>query len=98
MTWFSDAGVRPNRFSTCNSLLHIERLAASGIGAALLPIAILSDEILSGALSDSIPLPQLNRTGCSWLCALIRISPACAVVQDIAREVVAASPLAPLRP
>lgn len=98
MAWFSDAGVKPARLSTCNSLLHIERLAASGVGAALLPLAILSDDIGNGVLSVFQARPAIEP---HWLYMAVRArtdQPACAVVQDIAREIVAASPLAPLCP
>ncbi len=98
MAWFSEAGIKPTRLSTCNSLLHIERLAASGVGAALLPLSILSDDVANGVLSVFPAQPAIEP---HWLYMAVRArtdQPACSVVQDIAREIVAASPLAPLRP
>jgi DNA-binding transcriptional LysR family regulator len=98
MSWFSDAGVRPARLNTCSSLLHIQRLAASGVGAALLPLAILSEEIGNGTLTLFEATPAIEP---HWLYMAVRARtdmPSCAVVQDIAREIVATSSLAPLRP
>jgi DNA-binding transcriptional LysR family regulator len=91
--WFHRAGVRPSRLATCNSLLHIERLASSGAGAAILPVAILRDQFMSGALSsiDSLPAGDPHR-----LFVALRqsaASQACAVVEEIAREIVSTSVL-----
>lgn len=98
LTWFSDAGIKPARLSTCNSLLHIQRLAASGVGAALLPISILSEELANGTLSAFQAKPTIEP---HWLYMATRRhtdQPTCAVIKDIAREIVGTSSLAPLRP
>lgn len=91
LTWFAEAGVTPTRLGTCNSLLHIERLAAAGVGAALLPVAILRDELASGVLSviDTAPAVEPH-----WLFMAMRTrtaEPASAMVRDIARQIVSTS-------
>ena len=94
IAWFGKAGVRPTRLGTCNSLLHIERLVAAGVGAALLPVAVLRDELASGVLSVIDTSPPVEP---HWLFMAMRsraVEPACAMVRDIARQVVSTS-LAP---
>jgi DNA-binding transcriptional LysR family regulator len=92
--WFRRAGIRPSRLATCNSLLHIERLACAGVGAAILPVAILQDQFMSGALSmvDSLPAGDPH----TLFIALRQgaTSKACALVKQIALDVLGASPLA----
>ena len=92
--WFRRAGVRPSRLATCSSLLHIERLACSGVGAAILPLAILQDEFMNGSLStiDTMPAGDPHKL------FIARRHAAASLVSDlvdeIAREVLAASALA----
>jgi DNA-binding transcriptional LysR family regulator len=91
--WFRRAGVRPSRLATCSSLLHIERLACAGVGAAILPLAILQDEFMNGSLStiDTVPAGGAHKL------FIARRHAAASLVSDlvdeIAREVLAASAL-----
>ncbi len=48
--WFEAAAVEPTRISTCNSLSIMVRLATSGYGIALLPVAIIDKELTQGTL------------------------------------------------
>lgn len=91
LSWFADAGVKPARLGTCNSLLHIERLAASGVGAALLPVAILHDELASGVLSVIDTSPPIEPHWLFMAAQARAVEPACAMVQDISRQIVAAN-------
>lgn len=96
--WFSDADVRPARISTCSSLLHIAKLSAAGVGVALLPSAILRDEIASGVLSVLNTSPAVEP---HWLYMAVRtraMEPASIMTQEIARKIVGSSALGPLQP
>ncbi len=48
--WFAAAGIRPERVSTCNSLVIMARLAQQGAGISLLPEVTLRPELKSGKL------------------------------------------------
>lgn len=48
--WFAGAKLEPSRIGTCNSLSVITRLTAAGAGIAVLPPAILANELRSGAV------------------------------------------------
>lgn len=49
--WFAADGAWPDRVSTCNTLSIIARLAASGFGIALLPVAMPSWDAEAGVLA-----------------------------------------------
>lgn len=49
-TWFSDADVEPAHVSTCNSLALMARLVAAGQGVAVLPTAMVRNEVAAGQL------------------------------------------------
>lgn len=48
--WFQDAGIEPERVSTCNSFALMARLVAVGYGVAIMPPAISRAEIKTGRL------------------------------------------------
>jgi DNA-binding transcriptional LysR family regulator len=48
--WFDASGTEPLRMSTCNSLTLMARLVAAGQGAAVLPTAMVRNEVESGQL------------------------------------------------
>jgi DNA-binding transcriptional LysR family regulator len=48
--WFDAAAVEPTRISTCNSLSIMVRLATAGYGIALLPVAIVGEELRENSL------------------------------------------------
>ena len=48
--WFQNAGIQPARISICNSLMMIARLIRDGVGISVLPLAIVQQELASGAL------------------------------------------------
>ena len=50
MNWFGSAGLEPQRIGTCNSLSVILRLVSAGAGVALLPPAILNNELRAGTI------------------------------------------------
>ena len=50
MDWFLSAGVQPLRVSTCNSNTAMVRLAANGLGIAVLPPILCHAELAAGLL------------------------------------------------
>lgn len=61
--WFRISGVQPARFSICNSLAMIIRLICDGVGIGVLPLAMVQQELASGALVRLCSNPPLrNRT------------------------------------
>lgn len=48
--WFTAGGVTPARVSTCTSLFIGKALAVEGVGASLLPVEIVSQELAAGTL------------------------------------------------
>jgi DNA-binding transcriptional LysR family regulator len=91
--WFEAAAVEPTRISTCNSLSIMVRLATSGYGIALLPIAIIDQELQCNVLRlyrSDLPIARhhlrmaytVNTTG-----------PDLTVIRDLARPIIASSVL-----
>jgi DNA-binding transcriptional LysR family regulator len=93
LEWFRKAGLKPTRLATCNSLLHIERLASAGVGAAILPVAILEPQISSGALSLIGNMPPVEPHPLYLALRSRSPSPAALLVEKLAREVIEASVL-----
>ncbi|RZJ18828.1 MAG: hypothetical protein EOO54_15290, partial [Haliea sp.] len=50
MAWFAAGQVEPQHLSTCNSLALMARLIAAGQGIAMLPRAMVRNEVESGQL------------------------------------------------
>lgn len=48
--WFAEHSARPVPQHTCNSVISMARLAASGLGVALLPIRVFERELAAGML------------------------------------------------
>jgi DNA-binding transcriptional LysR family regulator len=48
--WFGNAGLRPQRICTCNSLNAVARLTQEGLGISVLPVPIVRDELQRGDL------------------------------------------------
>jgi DNA-binding transcriptional LysR family regulator len=62
MHWFTQAGVRPTRVRTCNSLSVNTSLVRKGLGISAMPVDLVSDELASGeliALREQPPLPKI---------------------------------------
>jgi len=95
--WFEAAAVEPTRISTCNSLSITVRLATSGYGIALLPIAIIDGELRQGTLR----LYQSNLPAAVHpLCIAYLVDttgPDLTLLRDVARPIVAKSVLATRR-
>jgi DNA-binding transcriptional LysR family regulator len=92
--WFGRSGLEPARLNSCNSLTHMVRLAAAGVGVSLLPTAIIHPEIESGVLHILETEPPIEP---HEMAIAVRCAPTSAdlsPVQEIAREVVARSDLA----
>jgi DNA-binding transcriptional LysR family regulator len=63
MHWFMQAGVRPTRVRTCNSLSVNTSLVRKGLGISAMPVDLISDELASGeliALRERPPLPKVG--------------------------------------
>lgn len=96
MSWFEDVDAHPQRISTCNSLLHIARLTASGVGAALLPLAIIQNELDCGVLTVINAEPAIEPHW-MYLAMSARVEEAAAqIIREVTRKVVAASNLTPV--
>ncbi len=58
--WFASAGLEPAAVSSCNSLTLMARLIAAGHGIAILPPAIIANELRSGKLRVLQTRPALE--------------------------------------
>jgi DNA-binding transcriptional LysR family regulator len=94
LAWFGGAGLEPARLSTCNSLTHMLRLAAAGVGVSLLPTAILRAEVEAGLLRvlETAPAIAPHEMALGLRCG--PGAPDLSLVRSLAREVVARSELA----
>jgi DNA-binding transcriptional LysR family regulator len=92
--WFGRAGLAPARLNSCNSLTHMLRLAAAGVGASLLPTAILHHEVESGVLRVLETEPPIEPHELAIAVRSAPTSPDLSPVLEIAREIVARSDLA----
>jgi len=93
LAWFGRDGLEPVRLSTCNSLTHMIRLAAAGVGVSLLPTAILQAEVESGVLRilQTAPAIEPHQMAIALRCA--PSAPDLSLVRAIACDVVARSDL-----
>jgi len=57
--WFAGAGIVPQRLNTCTSLTIVAKLAADGIGIAVLPPALVRRELARGHLVKLMTTPDL---------------------------------------
>ena len=92
--WFGRAGLSPAQLNSCNSLTHMLRLAAAGVGASLLPTAILHLEVESGVLRILETDPPIDPHEMAIAVRSAPTSPDLSLVLEIAREIVACSDLA----
>lgn len=92
--WFGQAGLEPARLSTCNSLTHMLRLAAAGVGVSLLPTAILHAEIEAGLLRVLETVPAIPPHELAMALRSGPGAPDLSLVRSLVREVVARSELA----
>jgi DNA-binding transcriptional LysR family regulator len=61
--WFEDAGVKPSRVHSCNSVSAVAPLVRKGMGVSLLPCDLFKDELQSGTiviLPVMPPIPKVN--------------------------------------
>jgi DNA-binding transcriptional LysR family regulator len=65
MQWFMQAGVRPTRVRTCNSLSVNTSLVRKGLGISAMPVDLVSDELASGELIALRERPSLPKVGYS---------------------------------
>lgn len=93
LAWFGEARVEPARLSTCSSLSYMVHLAAAGVGASLLPSAILQPEIESGVLHMTEAVPPIAPHQLAMSYRASAGSGDFSVVLEIARDVVARSTL-----
>jgi DNA-binding transcriptional LysR family regulator len=92
--WFEAAAVEPGRISTCNSLSITVRLATSGYGIALVPVAIVEEELRQRTLKLYKPdIPVAAHPLC--MAYLVDATgPDLTVICDLARPIIAKSVLA----
>jgi DNA-binding transcriptional LysR family regulator len=65
MHWFTQAGVRPTRVRTCNSLSVNTSLVRKGLGISAMPVDLIRDELASGELVALRERPALPKVGYS---------------------------------
>ncbi len=65
MHWFTQAGVRPTRIRTCNSLSVNTSLVRKGLGLSAMPVDLIRDELASGELIALRERPALPKVGYS---------------------------------
>jgi DNA-binding transcriptional LysR family regulator len=61
MTWFSDAGVKPQRVSMCNNLSFVVRAIVEAIAVGVVPVHVLRRELAAGSvriLPTSCPIER----------------------------------------
>lgn len=86
--WFADAGIKPRRFSTCNSLHATAEAVRQGAAIGILPVRVMQSLVEEQAvrlLKVSPPLPA-HRVA---ICYQVReFGPSLRVLVDLIREVV----------
>jgi DNA-binding transcriptional LysR family regulator len=65
MNWFTQAGARPTRVRTCNSLSVNASLLRKGLGVGAMPVDMVKDELASGELIALRERPSLPKVGYS---------------------------------
>jgi DNA-binding transcriptional LysR family regulator len=65
MQWFMQAGVRPTRIRTCNSLSVSTSLVRKGLGLSAMPVDLIGEELASGELIALCERPALPKIGYS---------------------------------
>jgi len=93
LTWFGAAGLEPRRIGTCDNLSVLLRLAVAGEGVAILPPAILEDELGRDALRILRTRPELVRPRLYLAYQVDKAGRAMSLAIEAVREVVARSNL-----
>jgi DNA-binding transcriptional LysR family regulator len=91
--WFAEAGAEIRRVSTCKSLPILAHLAACGCGVAVLPSAIVADELADDRLRLLPADPPLRPLEMFAAHQNAEANPGIRVVIDLARDVLATSRL-----
>jgi DNA-binding transcriptional LysR family regulator len=65
MQWFAQAGARPRRVHTCNSLSVNTSLVRKGLGVSAMPVDLIREELASGELIALRERPSLPKVGYS---------------------------------
>lgn len=91
--WFAEGGAEMRRVSTCKSLPILAHLAACGCGVAVLPSAIIADELADDRLRLLPADPPLRPLEMFAAHQNAEANPGVGVVIDLARDVLAASRL-----
>jgi DNA-binding transcriptional LysR family regulator len=60
MKWFAEAGVLPERVSTCNSLSVTLMMVRSSFGIGLIPVRVVAEELVQGRLVRVPVLPPVG--------------------------------------
>jgi DNA-binding transcriptional LysR family regulator len=94
LDWFGGAALEPARLSTCNSLTHMLRLAAAGVGVSLLPTAVLHAEVEAGLLRVLETSPPIAPHEMALARRAGPAAPDLSLLRALALEVVARSELA----
>lgn len=89
MKWFADAGIKPRRISTCNSILATEETIAQGVEIGIVPVRIMANAVERRGvrlLKVNPPVPGHQVA----ICYQIReFGPGLKVLVDLIRELVA---------
>lgn len=86
--WFAQAGVVPERVSTCNSLPVTVQMIRSSFAIGLVPIRVVKDEIAQGRLKRIPVSPAVAAHNVSLCYQIAQFGPNLQAIVDLTKELV----------
>jgi DNA-binding transcriptional LysR family regulator len=87
--WFADAGARPVRVSTCNSISATMLTVLHGTAIGILPARVMQDELANRSVKLVRVLPKVPAHRVSICYQISEFGPGLKVLVDLTRELVA---------
>ncbi len=87
--WFADAGVRPARISTCNSISATMLAVLHGSAIGILPVRVMQEELAKRTVKRVHVVPKVPAHRVSICYQISEFGPGLKVLVDLARELVA---------
>lgn len=89
MQWFADAGVKPRRVSTCNSILATAETIAQGVAIGIVPVRIMQSHVDNRGVRLLAVSPQVPGHRVAICYQIREFGPSLKVLVDLIRELVA---------
>ena len=87
--WFADAGVRPTRISTCNSIFATMLAVLHGTAIGILPVRVMQDELAKRTAKLVRVAPKVPAHRVSICYQISEFGPGLKVLVELTRELVA---------